>query len=249
MGNFALATSSLEPALAMEVLRFQESPDEAQPIMAALKQTFDEQQVAMLLARALAKAGEATNRLSQMLDTMAPDADRRRRVLRLADKLLSERDFGAKRPITDIRQLARRAAAQVRRVTVRVRRRTASRWTTPPTRGRDGGARSAAGDRRVARNARTRKRARHLGTAADRSARTSKRPPHARREIANDMSMFAQDLHPGRRLRARPTRIVEALRAASRRDNAVAADACLARDREHRPGRGPDRGRRRCSAS
>lgn len=103
MGNFALATSSLEPALAMEVLRMQESPDEARPIMAALKQTFDEQQVAMLLARALAKAGKATNRLSQMLDTMAPDDERRRRVLRLADKLLSERDFGAQRPLADIR--------------------------------------------------------------------------------------------------------------------------------------------------
>src|SRR5918996_1512435 len=37
MGNFALATSSLEPALAMEVLRLQDSPDEAQPIMSALK--------------------------------------------------------------------------------------------------------------------------------------------------------------------------------------------------------------------
>jgi HEAT repeat protein len=103
MGNFALSTSSLEPALAMEVLRMQDSPDESQPMMAALKQTFDEQQVAMLLARALARAGEATSRLSQMLDTMAPDEERRRRVLRLADKLLTERDFGSKRPITDIR--------------------------------------------------------------------------------------------------------------------------------------------------
>jgi hypothetical protein len=103
MGNLAIATTSFEPALAMEVLRMQDAPDEAQPMMAALRGTFDEHQVATLLARALAKAGDATSRLSQMLDTMVPDQDRRRRVLRLADKLLTERDFGSKRPITDIR--------------------------------------------------------------------------------------------------------------------------------------------------
>ena len=103
LNNFAVATSSLEPALALEVLQAQESSDELQPITAALKRAFDEQQIALLLARALAKAGGATNRLAQMLDTLAPDVERRNRVIRMADKLLSERDFGARRPLVDIR--------------------------------------------------------------------------------------------------------------------------------------------------
>ncbi|HXG89768.1 MAG TPA: HEAT repeat domain-containing protein [Vicinamibacterales bacterium] len=103
MKNFALSTSALEPSLAFEVLNLEDGGDSPQPIMKALKQTFDDQQIALLLARSLAKAGRATGRLSQILDTLAPDAERRTRVLRLADKLLTERDFGATRPITDIR--------------------------------------------------------------------------------------------------------------------------------------------------
>jgi HEAT repeats len=103
MGNLAVATASLDPSLAFEVVRLEEGADDPQPIMAALKSNFDDQQIALLLARSLAKAGGATGRLSQILDTIAPDAERRQRVLRLADKMLSERDFGATRPISDIR--------------------------------------------------------------------------------------------------------------------------------------------------
>ena len=68
------------------------------------KQSFDDQQVALLLARALSSPGQATNRLAQVLDTLAPDEQRKRRVLTLAKKLISERDFGSKRPIDDIRK-------------------------------------------------------------------------------------------------------------------------------------------------
>ncbi len=39
-----------------------------------------------------------------MLDTLAPDEQRKRRILTLARKLISERDFGSKRPIDDIRK-------------------------------------------------------------------------------------------------------------------------------------------------
>jgi HEAT repeat protein len=103
LNKFALATSSLEPALALEVLQAQDAADELQPITAALKRAFDEQQVALLLARAMARAGGATRRLAQILDTLAPDEERRERVLKMADKLLTERDFGATRPLADIR--------------------------------------------------------------------------------------------------------------------------------------------------
>jgi hypothetical protein len=48
--------------------------------------------------------GHPTNRLAQVLDTLAPDDERKRRVLTLAKKLVGERDLGHKRPIDDIRK-------------------------------------------------------------------------------------------------------------------------------------------------
>ncbi|MEO8679711.1 MAG: HEAT repeat domain-containing protein [Vicinamibacterales bacterium] len=102
--SLALATSGLDPAMAFEVLKQEDSPDDSLQIISAFKQTFDDQQVAMLLARALATPGHPTSRLAQVLDTLAPDDERKRRVLKLAERLIGERDFGSKRPIDDIRQ-------------------------------------------------------------------------------------------------------------------------------------------------
>lgn len=104
MQSLTLAASGLDPASAFELLRQEESPDDALQIVSALKQTFDDQQVAMLLARAMSTPGHPTSRLAQVLDTLAPDDARKRRVLTLAKRLISERDFGNKRPIDDIRQ-------------------------------------------------------------------------------------------------------------------------------------------------
>ena len=104
MQSITLATASLEPGMAFELLKQDESKDDSLQIVTALKQSFDDQQVAMLLARAMATPGHPTNRLAQVLDTLAPDEARKRRVLKLAEKLISERDFGSKRPIDDIRQ-------------------------------------------------------------------------------------------------------------------------------------------------
>jgi hypothetical protein len=102
--SLALATGNLEPSTALELLLQEEHADEGIPIVAALKQSFDDQQVALLLARALSSPGHATNRLARVLDTLAPDDQRKKRVLTLAKKLISERDFGSKRPIDDIRK-------------------------------------------------------------------------------------------------------------------------------------------------
>lgn len=103
--SLALAAGSLEPSTALELLLQEEQPDAGGiPIVAALKQSFDDQQVALLLARAMSSPGHPTNRLAQVLDTLAPDAQRKRRVLALAKKLITERDFGGKRPIDDIRK-------------------------------------------------------------------------------------------------------------------------------------------------
>ena len=105
--SLALAAGNLEPSTAIELL-LQEAEEhhhtEGIPIAAALKQSFDDQQVALLLARALSSPGQATDRLAKVLDTLAPDDQRKKRILTLARKLISERDFGSKRPIDDIRR-------------------------------------------------------------------------------------------------------------------------------------------------
>jgi len=102
--SLALAGGSLEPTTALEMLLQEDHAAEGIPIVAALKQSFDDQQVALLLARALSSPGHATDRIAKVLDTLAPDEQRKRRVLTLAKKLISERDFGSKRPIDDIRR-------------------------------------------------------------------------------------------------------------------------------------------------
>ncbi|HUQ88038.1 MAG TPA: HEAT repeat domain-containing protein [Vicinamibacterales bacterium] len=102
--SLAMSAGSLEPSTAIEMLLQEEQADEGIPIAAALKQSFDDQQVALLLARAMSSAGMATGRLAAVLDTLAPDEQRKKRILALAKKLLNERDFGSKRPIDDIRK-------------------------------------------------------------------------------------------------------------------------------------------------
>jgi hypothetical protein len=102
--SLALAAGNLEPSTALELLLQDETGDAGIPIVAALKQSFDDQQVALLLARALSSPGHAAGRLAKVLDTLAPDDQRKKRVLTLAKKLISERDFGSKRPIDDIRK-------------------------------------------------------------------------------------------------------------------------------------------------
>jgi hypothetical protein len=59
-----------------------------------LAATFDDAQVARLLATAMALDGHASDRLATIFNTIAPDEDRKRRVLGLARNLLSETDFG-----------------------------------------------------------------------------------------------------------------------------------------------------------
>jgi len=102
--SLALAAGTLEPTTALELLLQEDHADEGIPIITALKQSFDDQQVALLLARALSSPGQATSRLATVLDTLAPDEQRKKRVLTLAKKLISERDFGSKRPVDDIRK-------------------------------------------------------------------------------------------------------------------------------------------------
>ncbi|MEW6320806.1 MAG: HEAT repeat domain-containing protein [Acidobacteriota bacterium] len=103
MQSLAVATCALDPSLGLEVLCHPGSGSGEEGLIESLRQAFDDHQVAMLLARAMARQGGATGRLAQIVETLAPDDERRRRVLRMADKLLGERDFGATRPLADIR--------------------------------------------------------------------------------------------------------------------------------------------------
>ena len=103
--SLALAAGNLEPTTALELLLQEEGRvEEGIPLVAALKKSFDDQQIALLLARALSSPGHATNRLAKVLDTLAPDEERKKRVLTLAKRLVAERNFGGKRPIDDIRK-------------------------------------------------------------------------------------------------------------------------------------------------
>ena len=64
------------------------------PIVAGVAAAFDDAKVAQLLATALALEGRASDRLATIFNTIAPDEDRKRRVLTMTRTMLSETDFG-----------------------------------------------------------------------------------------------------------------------------------------------------------
>jgi len=104
--SIALASGALDPGVAMEVMLSGDAAGsgDAQRVMGAVRRAFDDQQIALMLARAVAAPSHAAGRLAQAFDTLAPDEDRKRRVLTLAKQLITERDLGAKRPVDDIRK-------------------------------------------------------------------------------------------------------------------------------------------------
>jgi HEAT repeat protein len=93
MRNVAAATATLDPHVVAQLMQMDEGIQEI-PIVQKLAVAFDDAKVAELLATALAKDGMATTRLAQVFDTIAPDEQRKRRVLTMARSMLSEHDFG-----------------------------------------------------------------------------------------------------------------------------------------------------------
>ena len=93
MRNVAAATTTLDPHVVMQIMQTDEGMQET-PMVSRLAQSFDDEKVAGLLATALSKDGKATARLARIFDTIAPDAERKQRVLRMTKNLLSEHDFG-----------------------------------------------------------------------------------------------------------------------------------------------------------
>jgi HEAT repeat protein len=98
MDNLATATANLNPRVVMELLHGGNDPaqagEAAVTVRTSLAAAFDDAKVAQLLATTLAIDGQASDRLADVFDTIAPDEPRKRRVLTMTRTLLSETSFG-----------------------------------------------------------------------------------------------------------------------------------------------------------
>ncbi len=94
MQNLAAAAANLDPYVVIEMLQCEDDPGSAVQVVQGLAGAFDDQKVAQLLAAALAKEGQATGRLAEVFDTIAPDPERKQRVLTMTRTMLSETNFG-----------------------------------------------------------------------------------------------------------------------------------------------------------
>jgi len=94
MGNLATASLQLDPHVVMQVLQSEDDPKATHQIVKGLASAFDDTKVAQLLATALAIDGQASDRLATIFNTIAPDEDRKERVMTLTRSMLSETDFG-----------------------------------------------------------------------------------------------------------------------------------------------------------
>jgi HEAT repeat protein len=92
--NMATASTELNPHVVMQMMQTEEDPTAAVPLVRGLAAAFDDSKVAQLLATSLALEGRASDRLATIFNTIAPDEDRKRRVLTMTRSLLSESDFG-----------------------------------------------------------------------------------------------------------------------------------------------------------
>ena len=94
MNNLATAASRLDPQVVMHMMQTADDRPREVPVVARVAAAFDDAKVAQLLATALALEGRASDRLATIFNTIAPDEDRKRRVLTMTRNMLSETDFG-----------------------------------------------------------------------------------------------------------------------------------------------------------
>jgi hypothetical protein len=94
MRNLATAAATLDLHVVMQIMQSQDDPGDAIQVVKGLNGAFDDVKVAQLLATALAADGHASSRLAEIFDTIAPDPERKRRVLTMARTMLSESSFG-----------------------------------------------------------------------------------------------------------------------------------------------------------
>ena len=93
MNNIATAAVNLDPHVIMQVMQSEDESTSVQ-IVSGMAAAFDDNKVAQLLATALALDGQASDRLATIFNTIAPDEDRKRRVMTLTRHLVSDTDFG-----------------------------------------------------------------------------------------------------------------------------------------------------------
>ena len=93
MRNVASATAGLDSHVVLQMLQTEDGTQDS-PVVKAIASSFDDEKVAQLLATALARDGRASTRLAQVFDTIAPDDERKQRVLTMTRSMLSENDFG-----------------------------------------------------------------------------------------------------------------------------------------------------------
>ena len=92
--NLAAATSALDPRIVVEMMRADQGDDIRNAVVRGMADSFDDDQVAQLLATTLALDGKATERLAEVFDTIVPDDERKVRVFDLTKTMLNEQDFG-----------------------------------------------------------------------------------------------------------------------------------------------------------
>jgi hypothetical protein len=100
--NLATAAATLNPQVVMEMLQSEDDPGDTVRVAGALSGAFDDMKVAQLLATALSSEGHATSRLAAVFDTIAPDPERKRRVLTMTRTMLSESAFGQSKQFKSI---------------------------------------------------------------------------------------------------------------------------------------------------
>jgi hypothetical protein len=94
MKNVATAAVQLDPHVVIQAMQSDEDPAAGSPVVPGLAAAFDDAKVSQLLATALALDGQASDRLATIFNTIAPDDDRKQRVLTMTRTLLTESDFG-----------------------------------------------------------------------------------------------------------------------------------------------------------
>jgi len=94
LSNLAIAAGQLDTQVVMQMMQTPDDAGAAVAIVSGMAAAFDDDKVAQLLATALALEGRASDRLATIFNTIAPDDDRKRRVLTMTRNMLSETDFG-----------------------------------------------------------------------------------------------------------------------------------------------------------
>lgn len=97
--NLASATASLDARVVMQILSHTEEVESGPgagtgDVRRGIADALDDSKVAQLLATTLAIDGQASERLASVFGTIAPDPQRKHRVLQLTRTMLSETTFG-----------------------------------------------------------------------------------------------------------------------------------------------------------